>query len=251
MSRMSTGSSEKKQIPIRGKGYSDAECLAIVKAMIIVKNNAIHGATKKLDDFHLAFRREFNKLQDQHWPDRQTSSLVEKYSNIRRDVAKFAGILRIVKADKPKSGHVSSDQQQVEKAMSNFLITQGYPFLYYQCYAIMKDQPMLGFKQKEAWAPGAAIASALASRFKDTPPTATSAALLTSQQSLPLDGEDFDVDWNTMMDSFDNSFDSELNTPQSRETDVTRRPQRRNEEWDECQDQAERKQQQVSFHQQF
>jgi hypothetical protein len=242
---MSSREPRQKQIPIRGKGYS--ECLAIVKAMLAAKNNAIKGSRAKLDDFHHAFRREFNKLQDPHWPDRQTSSLVEKYSNIRRDVAKFIGILQIVKADKPKSGHVSSDQQQVEKAMSNFQITQGCPFLYYQCYTIMKDQPMLGFKQREPWAPGAAVASALASRLKNTPAPATS-ALLTSQQ--PFDGEGFEVDWTAMMDSFDNSFDSELNTPGSRETDATRRMQRQNEERDEWYHQAQRNQQQVRFHNQ-
>ena len=139
--------SSKKTPPIRGKGYSDSECLAIVKAMIIAKNNPIKGSGQKLDDFHARFMMEFSQLQESHWPDRQVGSLVERFLLIRRDVAKFIGILQIVQNEKPKSGHVSSDQQDVEKAMAHFQLAHQTPFLYFHCYVTMKDQPMLGFQK--------------------------------------------------------------------------------------------------------
>jgi hypothetical protein len=160
---MSNDFSKKTPTPIRGKGYSDGECLAIAKAMISAKNNPIKGSGQKLDDFHAHFKREFSKLQEAHWPDRQVSSLVEKYSLIRRDVAKFMGILKIVQGEKKKSGHVQSDQQDVEKAMAHFQLAHQTPFLYFHCYVIMKDQPMLGLKnKKEAWEPAERLTSGAA-----------------------------------------------------------------------------------------
>jgi hypothetical protein len=126
---------------IRKKGYSDGECLAIVKAMINAKNPInLTGGALKLDDFHAQFMLEFAKLKQPHWPDRQVSSLVEKFSMISRDVAKFSGILKIVEGVKMKS--VQSDQQDVEMAMAHFQVAHQTPFLFFHCYVIMRDQPM-------------------------------------------------------------------------------------------------------------
>jgi hypothetical protein len=52
-----------KTVPIRGKGYSDHECLGIAKAMIAAKNNPRSGSCQKLDDFHASFYKEFCKIQ--------------------------------------------------------------------------------------------------------------------------------------------------------------------------------------------
>lgn len=215
----SAGGKARAANPIRGKGYSDQECFAICQAMIKAKNDPVRGPNSKLDDFHERFRKHFIRLQDGSWPDRQTSSLIEKYGAIRRDVAKFMGILELVEKDtaRPKSGHVQSEQGDIDKAMAGFLKTQGFVFAYYQCYTILKDQPMLGFKKKNPWAPMAAVQRLVA-------PAAGGGAVPAFGSGGGVYGRDENVsnaddDW--MLPLLDDSFESEFLTEEWRNTSST------------------------------
>ena len=237
--------STKKTPPIRGKGYSDSECLAIVKAMITAKNNPVKGSGQKLDDFHAHFKREFSKLQESHWPVRQVGSLVEKYSLIRRDVAKFIGILKIVQGEKPKSGHVQSDQQDVEKAMAHFQLAHQNPFLYFHCYVIMKDQPMLGFKQKrQAWAPAEKLASCAAIRHGGSVQNRHD-SFNSSSAAVPIrlfDADNFD--WNDLGDFDDEAlFSSDQFLNDEWRTSSTQQMSRQNHDGDRPQSQQRAQQQ--------
>jgi hypothetical protein len=213
----SAGGKARPAVPIRGKGYSDQECFAICQAMIKAKNDPVRGPHSKLDDFHERFKKHFNKLQDGSWPDRQTSSLIEKYQAIRRDVAKFMGILDFVEKERPKSGNVQSEQGDVDKAMAGFFKTQGFVFAYYQCYTILKDQPMLGFKKKNPWAPMAAVQRLVA-------PAAGSGAASAFGGGGGVSGRDENVsnaddDW--ALPLLNDSFESEFLTEEWRNTSST------------------------------
>ena len=185
-------------MPPRGKAFSDAECVAIVKSMIHAKNNPIRGDGQTLDDYHLGFSKQFGKVQLAHWPERPTSALVEKYSGIRRDVHKFMSYLDLVQKEIPKSGTTKSDQQDVEQAMQNFLKKEKKPFLFYSCYPHFRDQPSAGLRKPLPWKP-TLPGGAAKTRQMVAPSTPTS-------PSLELSGDEDNYPWssNDMIESSEN-----------------------------------------------
>jgi len=155
-----TPPSNRKPVPPRGKAFSDAECVAITKAMMCAKNNPTKGDGSKYDDFLQHFRKYFDNLQLDHWPERNTSALAEKYSNIRRDCHRFLSYLGLVEKEPPKSGATRSQQSNVEKATHDFLKKERKPFLFYSCVPYFRDQPSSGLKKPAKWQPSTPLGGA-------------------------------------------------------------------------------------------
>ena len=146
--------------PPRGKAFSDSECLAITKSMMLAKNNPVKGDGTKLDDYLQAFRKHFDKMQQAHWPERPTSALFEKFTHIRRDCHKFISYLGLVQKQAPISGSTRSPQSDVEKATQDFLKKEGKPFLHYSSYPHFRDQPSSGLSKPRRWQPSTPLGGA-------------------------------------------------------------------------------------------
>jgi hypothetical protein len=206
--------SGKKPVPPRGKAFVDAECVAIVKAMLIAKNNPRTGAYQGLDDFHQHFKAEFDKIQEGNWPDRVVTALVEKYGLIRRDVHKFQGQLDLVKKERNISGVPRSEQGDVDKALSNFLKTEGKYFQHYSCYPLLKDQFTMGLKKVKRWCPNPAALKPSAASFGSHDSSAVSNPPVSSSRVLDSswDSDDLNLEYSSNVnESADSFFESEQN----------------------------------------
>ena len=129
----------------RKQNYSNAECTAITKAMLAAKNDPLKGSGQKRDDFNITFFTKFQQLQRQDWPDRSMASLLDKYTEIKRDCSKFNAALAFIKRLPKQSGATMSEEEEKRQAFQTFTTRSkdGKDFNYYSSYLLLADQPMM------------------------------------------------------------------------------------------------------------
>ena len=66
----------------RTKAYDMAECIAITRAMIAVKNDPMRGADAKFEDFLSRFKEKYDVFKRKEFPNRSVLSLHDKFKEI-------------------------------------------------------------------------------------------------------------------------------------------------------------------------
>lgn len=97
--------------------YDNSQCIAIIRAMIAAKNDAIRGSGQKREDFHARFKEKYDKIARSDFPPRTVASLVDKFKEIRHDCSAFRGILSKIRSAPRASGTTSSDEGDIQKIL--------------------------------------------------------------------------------------------------------------------------------------
>jgi hypothetical protein len=77
----------------RTKAYCMEECIAITRAAIAAKNDAVRGADAKYEDFLSSLFRKFDDFKKKDFPNRSPISLHDKFKEIRQDCGHFTSMM--------------------------------------------------------------------------------------------------------------------------------------------------------------